>query len=245
MSFSQYRRLILLAVLPLLGAGWLFAQLVAPYDRYIHVTCGQFLAVENCRNLGTGGNLYEHAKADYPAWFDIQLGREETEASLNYTFEGSQRTVVGARIISASPFAGLGSDAGQLMGEFLGKTAIIQLGIDGGKRSFLLGDNAVIYCNSLDFGERSGEYDATCYGQGWSGSMGFFVAGESKEMLDKLRLSMQEEVKKWDRDYLIYRIVMYPMFIYMFLIGSALIWLARKSFRYVRFGWQGVATQIR
>jgi hypothetical protein len=55
-------------------------------------------------------------------------------------------------------------------------------------------------------------------------------------MLDRLDAAVKEVVEQRRIDYLLHRIITYPLFICAFLVLSALTWATMRAVRYVRQG---------
>lgn len=236
MTFTQYRRLVLVAVLPLLAAGWIFAKLVVPYGQGAYITCeDDSLFGENCRNVGWEGSLHDSVIADHPSWFTIQLPEQDKMPSEAYSHvTGSMRLIATNRIVEAKPFP-LISEPGRVVMEGLtGKKALIQLGMTKEESSSVIDDIVSLKCNQLTFGTDSTIYEAHCYGDGWAGQVKFVAQGRTLDTLTNLRAEATKELDDARIDYRAYQIIMYPLFVYLFFIVSGLTWITRRTYRFVK-----------
>lgn len=69
MTVSQYRRLFLVLILPLLVAGAAFTKFVIRPSNYITILCESAL---NCYTTdGLGGKRHEELMSKYPEWFSV------------------------------------------------------------------------------------------------------------------------------------------------------------------------------
>lgn len=239
MSTRKFRRLFIVSFVPLLILGVITAQLLFHYSggRYEYILCDSFLGIDNCRPVGDpDGNLYKHVEGEYPAWFSV-YGLDDRSAPLYNFIMASTRVVPGVQIVHASPFVGFGPEVASFMGSFAGMRAVVKLGIEKGERSIIISDEDIIlYCNDLSFKAMEGEYTSRCYGKGWAGNVTYRATGVSRDELDKLLASINKTVDSRSRDYNIYRAVMYPIYVYLFLLVSFFAWVFLKAVRFVKNG---------
>lgn len=239
MNRRQFVRLFAVAFFPLLLLGFIAANIIFDKSggKYAYILCAPFGKFENCRPLGEPNKaLYESVKNEHPAWFDVFDDRHSRDSPLSNFIMASRRTVRDAVIVKATPFAGYGADVSSSMKSLVGKRTQIELGIKEGEQPSVYRDGARLLCNNLFFSEANGEYTSQCYGNGWGGPLTYKVTGQSRDELEKLQTAISEIVSSRENDYFIYRAVMYPMFIYLFLLVSLLAWGAMKAARYVRAG---------
>jgi hypothetical protein len=236
----KFTRIFIVSVIPLLLVGFIFSKTVATYDPYAYITCAPFQLSgitldENCRSVGgPEGSLYKSVHSEHPSWFDIMEPHYNPNASLHNFITGSQRLVSQIKIVDASPFFGYGEDVSQYMKSLTGKRAVLQLGIPNKERS-VMPSNGVgsLYCNNLSFEDTPGLYMSQCYGNGWGGPIRYRVSELDRPKLDKLKSSIDNVINERNNDFLIYKIIVYPLFVYIFLMLSGLIWLIRKAVRFV------------
>ena len=94
----------------------------------------------------------------------------------------------------------------------------------------------VLYCGQLSFEKEVGEFTADCFGDGWNAFVTFRVYGEDQRGLDRLSGSINEEIKLRRTDRIFYSLFTYPLFIYLFLFISLIVWLFMKAVRFVKAG---------
>lgn len=234
MTWRKYKRLLLVALVPLLVAGWLVSRFASPFEGSA-VTCEESETFENCRQIGWEGPLYDSVKAEQSAWFHIGFP-DQLEFPVFMSFEGSERFISGAKIVSVDPYYGNSASGQATLKSFIGRTANLHLGITQNSKSYIFPEGMALACNELDLPMPGQRFVAACFGDGWSGKFAFEVTGVGKDRLERLQLAVADELADIRRDYRIYQIVMYPIFLYLFLLVSGAIWLVRLASRYVRAG---------
>jgi hypothetical protein len=241
MTWSKYRRLCLVLVLPLLIAGYLCARGFWPYDRYVHILCELRETGEYCRPVGPPeGEFYKEVKkeAGTPAWVPITPSSRKRGDFIYPWVEATQLHVAFSEILSARNYVGQGPDTANVMQRLIGMKGFMTLGFkDKALHSSIIEDFASLYCNSLEFGVQPGTYETVCYGNDFGGPITFRIAGgSSRQLLDGLNTAIEKEINEKRADYLFYRIAAYPMFVYLLLILSVLGWIAQKATRFVKAG---------
>lgn len=235
MSASKYKRLFIVSFIPLMALGFLTARFVFNQSgmRYSFVTCAPFISLENCRQVGDpDGGLYKRVISEHPAWFDVEVGDYDADAPYRNFISASTRILSDAQIVRAFPAPGSAS----VMESLPGHRAIIKLGIEEGERSFIQDGIYVLYCNSLKFESKGGEYTSYCFGDGWSGMVTYQATGNSRDQLDKLLSSIREIDSQRRSEYNIFRVVMYPLFVYLFILVSLIVFIVSRAIRYVKSG---------
>ena len=234
MTIQQYRRLAVVAFLPLLLAGWIYAVIFEPFGEGPFVTCEyDDVFQHNCRSVGWAGGLHDEVLKSSPAWFDLQIPHLQDESPVSIHFQGSARSFYGAQVISATPY---GSNAGDVGSNLVGRQANVILGLDGDQRSYVSSDNLVLYCNSLNFEVKLNEYRSNCFGDDWAQSVSFALVGDGREHLNALKKAMIAEIDDNAARYRGYQLLMYPLFVYLFMLLSGLAWLTNKAYRFVKAG---------
>ena len=237
MTASQYWRLCLVLFLPLIIASYLFSKLVFPYPVIDIVLCNSFLDTETCRNVGPlEGPFYKLVRGQSNSWIEVQHGKYDADAFPKLHVEASGRMLRGARILQAEPFSGYPPEINQRIRSLEGMPAIVLLVSEPGGRSTVGNGIISLYCNSLWFGEAPGAYSSRCFGDGWSTKVTYSVMGADRQMLDNLANSINLEAQNIRNDYRLYQVVIYPLFLYLFLIISALIWITIKAVNFVKGG---------
>lgn len=237
MNRKQFARLFLVAFLPLLLLGFVTAKVVFEHsgDKYAYILCIPANTFENCRSLGEpDGSLYKLTKDYSPAWFDVTEDGYDSNSRLSNFVMASTRSVRGAEVVRAAPFAGYGEDVELIMNSLVGKRAVVNLGIKKDELSSIHRDGVLLFCNNLWFGAKHGEYTSQCYGDGWGGAITYQVTGQSRRELERLQAAINDVVATREAEYFAYRAVMYPLFIYLFLIISFLVWITIKAARFVK-----------
>ena len=238
MTYRRYVRLCAVLFVPLLLLGIVIFKFAIPYPRYTNIICeGGGVLSENCRYVGNSdGGLYSAIKKSRPIWVDVTVGEFDEGNYLQTNVEVTGRIIRSARIVDAQPFAAQSDEVGAYMKTLVGVPATVMLGIENNERSMIADGAALLACNGLNIKDEAGLYSANCYGSGWSGPITFRADGEGRNSLETLRTKIGEEIRGLESDYLLYRILTYPLFIYLFLILSLVSWLVVQSFRFVRRG---------
>lgn len=239
MTYRKYVRLCFVVFLPLLLLGFVTFKFFVPYpDQTAIVTCEEQPPFsENCRYVGDfESSLYASIKAGRPSWVGLQIGERKSGGDIINLVEATGRMFDGANIVSARPFLGHGPEVRDYMQRMIGRSATVIWGGDQKATSIVSDQSATIFCNDITIEDAVGQFTGNCYGDGWGGLITFKVAGQEEDRLEKLRAKASEELRSLDRDYLLYRAITYPAFIYIFLLISGFIWLARKAVRFVANG---------
>lgn len=137
------------------------------------------------------------------------------------------------KIVDVEPYGGLGASAETFMKSLIGKPANVQFGVEANKRSIASENGVFFYCNGLYFRETKDLYQASCGGDGWNGLFDLSFSNSSKLHLEKLKLSIMSRMDEKNVDYLVYRIITYPIFLYIFLILSAIFLVVKKAIAFV------------
>ncbi|ABM39229.1 hypothetical protein Pnap_3933 [Polaromonas naphthalenivorans CJ2] len=219
--------------IPLLILGWITSKFF-PFDNHSLIVCQHNF----CRNLGTDINngLYKHAKSQSPSWFEVQVGDYDENAFPHDFISASTRIVRNAKIISASASGAYGPEVESFMGALAGQQAIVKLGASNDERSIIKNNFIKLSCNELIFKAQEGKYASTCYGDGWSGLVNYWVPSDSRSELDELLNSVNNKIDSRKSEYYLYMTVMLPAFVYAFFVVSFLIWLFVKAARFVKSG---------
>lgn len=239
MSANKYKRLFIVSFIPLLALGFLTSKFVFHKSgmKYSFVTCAPFMDFENCRQVGDpDGTLYKSVKSEHPAWFDVDVSDYDAGAPLNNFISASTRVLPDAQIVRTNTFAFASPRSESVMASLIGQKAAIKLGIEEGERSFIQDGMYFLYCNSLKFESKEGEYTSNCYGDGWSGVVTYQATGHSRDQLDKLLSSIKKVDSKRKSEYNIFRVVMYPFFVYLFILVSLIVFIVSRAIRYVKSG---------
>jgi hypothetical protein len=216
-------------------AGYLFAVAVAPYNQFLVPMCQMGVSgYQYCRNAGSlEGSFVEGVKRQERAWFDVHYGSVRENAPISMAAMASERLLRGATITRAQPLVGTGADA-SIVRRLVGMRGAVQLGIENGENSTLVGDTALLFCNSVDLDQTPGQFVSQCYGDGWAAALTYTLTSSSKANLDELQAVVRQALEDKKFDYRVYQMTMYPIFIYAFLVLSGSVWLTRKAVRFVK-----------
>lgn len=235
MTKMQYRRLLIVLIVPLLIAGAIFTRIVIRPDNYAAILCENTSAFgENCRTTdGLEGQWHKQLQGKHPGWFDVNT-RAYEDNSFPYTFVyGSQRYITDARIVSVVPYFGSDESAGSPLDQLRAMT--------GQEISIIFGVNRrnvrllnTLGCNELTFDGISDIYTA---GQCDGVAKVTFMAGvNSSKMLSELGTKIEKEISRQRKLIIIDYAFGVPLFLVLFLLGSLLIWMVKRAISYVRAG---------
>ncbi|MGH0214369.1 hypothetical protein NKY66_10685 [Sinorhizobium meliloti] len=235
MNLRQYARLTLVSFIPLLLIGFVVATFLLPYPKFANMLCRPYFQEADCVAF-TDDADYELVKkrtwaAD--AWFDVWTGKQE--GFLGDFVEAQYRLFPEAEIAEVY-FMAAPDDAASIKQSLEGKSATIHLGIPDGQRSTISAAYTKLFCNGLHFRDAVGEYMSACFGDGWSANVIYRLTGEGQQTLDHLLSAINEERAERQLEYNLYRLVTYPLFIYLFFFISFLSLLCVKAVRFVRNG---------
>jgi hypothetical protein len=237
-TIPKYRRLCLVLFLPLLLLGFVSANIVTPYERILRALCVQSSGKEYCQDVGKyNGYYYQTVMKRSIAWFDVEASPLERNPTIVPNAMASMRTVPDAEIIEVSgPYP---PEIKNTLKKLVGMRANVSLGIYGEARSTIEGNTLYLQCDSLWFDVTPGVYTSLCFGGVWAAgavSFTYRVATPYRGGLDQLRSSINNAMDAKRSEYFTYMIVMYPIFIYAFLILSAIAWMTARAVRYVKEG---------
>lgn len=192
---------------------------------------------ENCRTTdGLGEKWDEQLRSEHPAWFDIQTRPYEKNSFPTAFVSGSQRYVPGIRIVSVSPYLGTDESPGSPLDELramTGREIAIVFGTKEGDARPL----NPLGCNELNFDDGGDTYTAGLCGiPNGVARVEFTASGETSKQLSELKAKIDNEIASQRSNIIIDYAVGIPLFLIIFLLGSALIWTVRKATSYVRAG---------
>ena len=236
MTAGKFGRLLIVLLIPLLIAGYATSLYFDPYDGYETYFCSP-----HCRSLGPmDGKLYDSVARDFQHRFSVYV--DNKESYLKHNIEAVLPTIRGAKIlgpISDTPNSGTSVLVDGY--DIVGMSANIIFGMAGNNSVF--GGTAHLYCGMLvldtkQSGMTTGPFTASCHSDNpfFVQQLSFSVGGESQELLTDMVSSIWETIEQRELDYYIYKVVSYPIFLYMFLILSALAWMTVQAFKFVRNG---------
>ena len=239
MTFRKYLRLCAVSFAPLLLIGFVLFRFFIPYQGQSNVvTCEEWsVDYENCRNVGDRESSFlKYVESQHPIWVDVKVSDWNPNLENYILVMATGRSFKQSRIVSAEPYRPASPEVRNYMQALVGKTATVVLGFDDNDKSVVAERSALLNCHSLEIKGPTGFFSAACFGQSWGGTLTFEVFGRERDRLETLKSAIQEEVSEIKSQYFMYRVVTYPLFVYLFLIASALIWLVNKAVRFVQRG---------
>lgn len=235
MTFSKYKRLLFVSLIPLLIMGAVLSAVTSPNKKIYAILCIPWYSTESCGSVDMDHPIYSTRKEVYAPWFDIYPANESKFRRVHV--EGSERMLMGATIVEANPFPGYPAEVASYMDKLAGKTAAIRLGINkSSPRSLILDKSAILSCHSLLYKTSTDTYVSRCFGDGWGGPIEYKVSGASKKMLSDLNDSISKEINQVDRDLIIHWSIGIPFFVFVFLLISLIVYLISKAYNYVKKG---------
>ena len=240
LTWRQYGRLCLVLYVPLLLAGFIFFSIRFQDARIYHILC----EYSNCRRAGSvDGFLYKYIKNNGSPWFEIHSKKfgETTDSWANTLFP--------ALIVEAS---GLLLNV-EIMDTRISSTILlprsdldkVRIGLNGKKtyiwinetKEFKVYDdnnnNVSMRCRDLTFSDKIDTYYSWCYGDSWAGEV-FFKSDDI--IMNAIRESLIKQKNSIQYDYLFAQLVMYPIFIWLFIIISGLAWVTKQAVSFVKAG---------
>ncbi|CAM2162011.1 conserved hypothetical protein [Burkholderia latens] len=231
MTWSKYRRLCLVVVVPFLIVGWLCTLAVWPFEKYVTIDCS---ADNYCRPIS---EKQYYSNDHLNQTFQVDPASRRSNSYIHPFARATPRIVRGAVIDNADYYSGASAEVQAFVKTFKGAPATLLLG--GKQENFLTvqqDGTLLMNCHTLEFSENAGTYNASCFGPGWGSPLSFSVEGRDREMLDGLGASVEKVVNERRTEYRWFQIVMYPIFFYGFLVLSLLCWLVARATKFVKAG---------
>ncbi|MGF6348172.1 hypothetical protein [Variovorax sp. W2I14] len=228
MTFSKYKRLFLVLLLPLLCCGFVLS-LLSPFRSEYSVVCETVFKAEICkRTRGAESTEYKVAKANYRApLFTVQA--TEPDAFIRPLVEASPRLLSKVQIVGFTPYNLSGTpEASSAIQAMTGRTGSLQLGVPPSRQSTIEANDFLIYCTELDVRSPGDTYESVCSGKDWQGRLKFTALEQSQEVLQALRAAVNRELDRKTGDFVGYAALVYPFFVYLFLLVSLLVYFASK-----------------
>ena len=227
MSKRKFARLLIVLFVPLLVLGIVVGKIIFYKSgmNLTHIECISGLC---------------HATQSYSEnTFTIYEYRPEKKPFHNWAKSSNMR--IDVKIVNVSPFANTGSEATPFMKSLAGREAVMEFGnLNNKEQSIVSKEMVFLSCNGLSIRGyqklKKGEYETQCFGEGWNGIVIFQELRASPFGLDRLLVSANKAADSMYMEYDLYRIVMYPLFIYLFLLISAFYWIFVKASTFVKNG---------
>lgn len=227
MTFGKWKKLFMVALVPLLLLGYFMTRSVIPESASI--TCRQSFD-ENCDNWGSDFN--QRVLEFEEAWFDI-THPHDTKPYISAL--GSTRIHQNARILHAEAYY----TSNEQISDLNGRTLTIKLGWNTKQSSyedFLQAPNFIL-CNRLGFTNSTDQFEASeCRNADWHGYVTFALTGVELERAISLRNSLETQIRNSIWKYRLYQIFAFPIFVYLFFLISFAAWLCIKAFKFVKTG---------
>nr|CAD6612931.1 hypothetical protein RKHAN_02532 [Rhizobium sp. Khangiran2] len=244
-TFGNYKRLLLVVILPLLLAGYLVSLAAMPTQTMSYRLCQGLGDFENCRNLGEPGDaLYDGTKQQSKIWFQV-MNRDMDGAQDVYQVEANARTVGRVTVDAVAAYTlpkptPLGEAQMQSM---KGRPALLRMGIEDGQRSAVTDSEIYLFCHTLrldmepsEWVPHPGPYTAECVADEWSGRISFTPSPDAEKQLVLLRDAVNAEVNDRERQLLTERVVLTLAPLVLFLVLSGIVWLTRRATAFVKAG---------
>lgn len=235
---SQFRRLLLVLLFPLLLLGILLMESVLPEpepERHL------------CERSGNGEQMCfawwpQHWTRLSDAGLvtaDVDINALRIQESTFDTFAVS-RVNSPIQVVSVTMDSDQGPGAEAPLQQLAGQSASVRLGTKKEERGGPAGGFYYLACDNLTFLPQLGEYTSRCRGDTWSGTVKYRALGEVRAELDGLLAAIKTAIQKSVRKrnvLLAYKVVLgYPILIYAFLLMSLIYWVVMKAARFVKNG---------
>lgn len=236
MKFAQYKRLTLVLFLPLLIAGYFTAKYLSPYDRSIMIFCqpSLFSIVDSCEEVFDDQYYSFKKRREGNNYFSIN-GYFREDDSLRTTPFASQREFNEVKFLSVTPFFGTTKEIFEVINKIPGRTGSIYFGGTKNSQSKFLPDNqAHLSCNTFEWLKETGKYRAICGGEGWTTNVEFAASQKTVDQINNLKNALDLTIRQTQKDFNTYRVVMYPIFLYIYFLLSLLIFAIYKGYKFVK-----------
>ncbi|GAB3554636.1 hypothetical protein GCM10027343_42810 [Noviherbaspirillum agri] len=239
MNKSQYKRLCLVLVVPLLFAGFISSNTFLRFEKYNWLLCEKYSErPEYCRggSFKDHTTFYESIKKTSPAWFEVIF--PPNEKPVKFDVMARVRLALADEIIDAKPHLGY-EDKADYMNQMIGRNAEISLGIIEDAKSHIDAWLPFVFlaCNRLEMDNKEPRvYTAHCVGKGWNGAITFKASADTEVMLQELKNAYYKELDELEFSYWANQITAWLLYVVLFLIISLIVYLIRISINYVRFG---------
>ena len=236
MTLKKYLRLCVVLLMPLLISGVAAKIYFDRHEFNVHIVCkSEFprcTSLKNSKYKDKGiESVYLALKEKDLFYIFPQRILKKNQFYEVYTTEILLRN---AQFLDLELFTDMVDSEPQILAakSIIGRTGHIFLGF---KNIVTVIDDRLLYLNCFDmnFNKEPNEYRSLCEGDGWRAKVTYRV---SDTTLDDLTDAIKKEINSRESDYLVYKILMYPLFIYIFLFLSLLVYITSKAIAFVKNG---------
>lgn len=238
MTWSKYRRLFIILLVPLLISGFYFTAFVISPSRLVAIVCVNSESFrENCRRTDGFGEPWDKSlRAEYPAWFDIKTRPFEEDKFPSTIISGSQRVVTGVKILDVQPYAGTEDSPGSSLDQLRSLTGQEITIVFGSKDRDERPLNP-LECNELDFEGYPATYIAGLCGiPNGVARIKFSLTANESDQMATLKSEIDNEVSDARKNFMAEYLFGIPIFLVLFIVLSGAVWLLRKAVSYVKAG---------
>lgn len=237
MTWTRYRRLLAVLVVPLLGLGMFLFAVVIPPPNYASMLCSPFLTGDQCRTTdGLGGPWDDQLRREHAAWFNVYTRSYEQNRWPHTIVSGSSRRLNTVHIIDVKPYVGTDERPGSPLDRLRsleGSSISIDFGVLENRERLL----NPLGCNELTFDEDREFYTAGLCGiEGGVALVKFTLGNEDRASLDELRQVIDRETASARHQLNLHYLLGIPIPLILFVGISALIWMVRRAIGYVSAG---------
>ncbi len=237
MTQSRFKRLFLVLLGPLLFAGAIFAMLTHEKLDGLNIRCqpGLFMS-ENCRQTGWGEFDSSIAKQS-PQWFEVEVRPFEQNSFPKVFVSASQRQIDDVEIVKVLQLnvrEGDPETSQTQLQPLAGQKISIIFGIpDGHPRSL-----NPLACNRLNFEKAAvGIFIAElCAAPSGSASIEFRTGQKGRKDLMSMKAEIDNQTELGRKSLIHNYLLNTPVFVVLFLLLSAIIWIIRRMALYVLAG---------
>lgn len=235
MTKAQYRRLCLVLIGPLLIAGFICSNIFYPYEKSRTVHCHLSSGGETCEEIGPVDSPYhKRFEGRAESWFGLLA--DGIEGPIRAHILASERLVNIDRVVMVMPTAFTPAGVVANVERVIGGKGTIFFTSKPGASTFKPGD-LYLYCSGLIMSsDTPGTYGASCFQKDLALQLYFKPSAEAAVMLSEFESQYTAVAKGIEDNYRGYQIAAYPLFIYLFIILSLVVYGTRKAVNYVRLG---------
>ena len=233
MTFAKYKRLFLVLFLPLLLAGIIVEEIL---DNNFTRTSSTFCDSSSCRNGGRAYDSFFNMIDDRGRYFTVYDNRDKKIfPPVDMVIRVSDMSILDATVTGISNISGASLYSEKALNGLVG-TVISMISFSEKnkvKSSFMQDGGILLSCSTLSIEDEAGSFESMCSFDNISFLLKYSLKGKSAAYLSNLINNIDSGIDKKRNEKILSMLLGYPMFIYIFLIISGVIWLVRKAARYV------------